>query len=96
MASVKYEAIYLKAYEDGWQLEKGMRGYFNVYNNERPHQSLDYQTPQKVYDKASVQSNLDCWVKAFQLEAGIFGFKLPVYLFLVLISLLVPVVYLLL
>jgi putative transposase len=49
--SVKYEDIYLKAYADGWQLEKGMESYFNFYNQERLHQSLDYQTPQKVYDK---------------------------------------------
>lgn len=47
--SVKYEDIYLKAYEDGWQLEKGMDRYFNFYNQERTHQSLNYQTPKKVY-----------------------------------------------
>jgi putative transposase len=46
--SVKYEDIYLKAYEDGWQLEKGMDSYFNFYNRERLHQSLDYKTPQEV------------------------------------------------
>ncbi len=51
--SVKYEDIYLKAYADGWQLEKGMKIYFNFYNQERLHQSLDYQTPQKVYDNAN-------------------------------------------
>lgn len=50
--SVKYEDIYLKAYEDGWQLEKGMERYFRFYNQERMHQSLDYQTPQKVYKNA--------------------------------------------
>jgi putative transposase len=49
--SVKYEDIYLKAYADGWQLEKGMSSYFKFYNQERMHQSLAYQTPQKVYDK---------------------------------------------
>jgi len=50
--SVKYEDIYLKAYEDGWQLEKGMSHYFNFYNQERLHQSLNYQTPQQVYQQA--------------------------------------------
>jgi len=50
--SVKYEDIYLKAYADGWQLEKGMKSYFNFYNQERMHQNLEYQTPQKVYDQA--------------------------------------------
>ena len=47
--SVKYEDIYLKAYEDGWQLERGMEAYFRFYNQERPHQSLNDQTPKKVY-----------------------------------------------
>ena len=47
--SVKYEDIYLKAYEDGWQLEKGMEKYFLFYNQERMHQSLQYQTPKQVY-----------------------------------------------
>jgi putative transposase len=47
--SVKYEDIYLKAYEDGWQLEQGMNTYFHFYNQERMHQSLQYQTPKQVY-----------------------------------------------
>jgi putative transposase len=47
--SVKYEDIYLKAYEDGWQLEQGMNNYFCFYNQERIHQSLKYQTPKNVY-----------------------------------------------
>lgn len=47
--SVKYEDIYLKAYEDGWQLEEDMARYFRFYNQESTHQSLNYQTPQKVY-----------------------------------------------
>jgi putative transposase len=47
--SVKYEDIYLKAYQDGWQLEQGMEQYFRFYNQQRAHQSLKYQTPQKVY-----------------------------------------------
>jgi putative transposase len=47
--SVKYEDIYLKSYEDGWQLEKGMDNNFQFYNQERTHQSLQHQTPKKVY-----------------------------------------------
>lgn len=48
--SVKYEDIYLKAYEDGWQLEKGMGEYFRFYNMERLHQSLKYKTPGMMYE----------------------------------------------
>jgi len=56
--SVKYEDIYLKAYEHGWLLEKGISNYFSFYNQERMHQSLDYQTPQKVYFNACATQNI--------------------------------------
>ena len=31
------------------QLEKGLHEYFELYNHERPHQSLSYQTPAEVH-----------------------------------------------
>ncbi len=50
--SIKYEDIYLKSYQDGWQLQQGMQEYFCFYNQQRAHQSLQYQTPYKVYRDA--------------------------------------------
>lgn len=47
--SVKYEDIYLKAYENGLDLYEGLEKYFKFYNNERFHQSLNYKTPQVMY-----------------------------------------------
>jgi putative transposase len=47
--SVKYEDVYLKRYEAVPELACGLAGYFAFYNNERPHQALDYQTPAQVY-----------------------------------------------
>jgi putative transposase len=47
--SVKYENIYLRAYEDGTQLRRGLAEYFEFYNTQRTHQALDYQTPDDVY-----------------------------------------------
>jgi len=47
--SVKYENVYLNHYETAPAARAGLNGYFNFYNNERPHQSLDYQTPSEVY-----------------------------------------------
>ena len=47
--SVKYEEVFLKDYLDGNDASTSLRGYFNFYNFERPHQSLGYQTPQEVY-----------------------------------------------
>lgn len=47
--SVKYENVYLKAYENGLDLYEGLKNYFNFYNNERFHQSLNYKTPAEMY-----------------------------------------------
>src|SRR3954467_6517728 len=47
--SVKYEDIYLKDYENVVDLESGLSAYFQFYDEERPHQSLSYQTPGEVY-----------------------------------------------
>ncbi len=42
--TVKYEEIYLRCYERVPELTKGLGRYFPFYNEERPHQSLDYRT----------------------------------------------------
>jgi putative transposase len=47
--SVKYEDIYIKDYERVPDLEAGLAAYFRFYDEERPHQSLSYQTPGEVY-----------------------------------------------
>ena len=47
--SVKYENIYLKAYETVIELQEGLTDYFEFYNTERPHQSLNYQPPYEVH-----------------------------------------------
>jgi putative transposase len=49
--TVKYEDIYLKDYQTLWQLDGGLQEYFDFYNTQRPHQSLDYRTPADVYFK---------------------------------------------
>ena len=47
--SVKYEDIYIKDYERAPELESGLGSYFWFYDEERPHQSLDYRTPGEVH-----------------------------------------------
>lgn len=49
--NVKYEDIYIKEYESVSQLRSGLKIYFDFYNYERPHQSLGYQPPAKLYWK---------------------------------------------
>jgi putative transposase len=48
--SLKYEEVYLKAYETVADARQGMANYFRFYNRERRHQSLGRQTPDRVYD----------------------------------------------
>lgn len=47
--SVKYEDIYPHDYATVAELRAGLAAYFRFYNEERPHQSLDYQPPGSVY-----------------------------------------------
>jgi len=52
--SVKYEEVYLKAYQDGREARIGLGNYFRFYNTERPHQALGYRTPAEVFTSTSV------------------------------------------
>ena len=47
--NVKHEDVYLKGYANMAELLVGLAQYFAFYNEERPHQSLGYQTPTSVY-----------------------------------------------
>lgn len=53
--SVKYEDIYIKDYSNMIELYQGLKAYFNFYNNERPHQSIGYQRPAKLYYEQSIK-----------------------------------------
>ena len=43
--SVKYENINLNQYDSVHQVQDGLEDYFVFYNDERPHQSLNFRTP---------------------------------------------------
>lgn len=47
--SLKYEEVYLKAYETVAEAIRGIGDYFDLYNEARPHQSLARLTPNEVY-----------------------------------------------
>jgi putative transposase len=49
--SLKYEEVYLHAYDDLWQARKGISRYIDYYNNERRHSSLEKQTPEQAYQQ---------------------------------------------
>lgn len=48
--SLKYEEVYLWAYDSMLEARNGIAQYMDFFNNERPHQSLGYQTPASFYD----------------------------------------------
>jgi putative transposase len=47
--TVKYEEVYLKAYESITHARKELNKFFDRYNIRRPHQGLDERTPDEVY-----------------------------------------------
>ncbi|OGH78088.1 MAG: hypothetical protein A2224_00405 [Candidatus Magasanikbacteria bacterium RIFOXYA2_FULL_40_20] len=47
--TVKYENVFLKSYRTIDEATAGLTDYFHFYNTKRPHQSLDYRTPNAVY-----------------------------------------------
>ena len=47
--SVKYEEVYLRAYNTVAEARASIGRYFSFYNTRRPHSSLDRQTPDQAY-----------------------------------------------
>jgi len=47
--SLKYEHVYLHAYESVGEARRKIGCYFEFYNSRRPHSSLEAQTPDQVY-----------------------------------------------
>ena len=54
--SLKTELIYINEYRSPRELRMAIRDYINDYNMRRPHEALDYATPEAVY-KASFAVN---------------------------------------
>jgi putative transposase len=44
--------IYLHSFDNGKHLTNEVKKWFDWYNEERPHQALDYQTPDEVYQQS--------------------------------------------
>jgi len=47
--SLKYEWVYLQAFEIGSQARTGIGGWIDYYNTSRPHSVFDGRTPEEVY-----------------------------------------------
>jgi putative transposase len=53
--TVKYHYLHLHSFENGLELRKGLRSWFEYYNRERTHQSLSRMTPDECYFKELVK-----------------------------------------
>ena len=51
--NVKYEKLYLNPPDDGMKLYTLLNEYFNYYNYERRHQSINYEKPVNRYQNAA-------------------------------------------
>lgn len=49
--TVKYHYLYLHAFDSGADLRSGLKSWFDYYNRERFHQSLNDMTPDECYFK---------------------------------------------
>lgn len=47
--TVKYEDVFLNAYQNLGEAARGLEQYFRFYNHERPHQAIDNRTPAQLY-----------------------------------------------
>ena len=69
--SIKYEEVYLKAYQNGTEARKGIGAYLAFYNQERPHQALGYRSPGQVFHAVSPQRCLLEHPQALQSYEGL-------------------------
>ena len=53
--SIKYEEVYLRAYNSVSEAKQGIANYVDLYNQRRPHSKLDKQTPDAFYSDSLPQ-----------------------------------------
>jgi len=55
--SLKYECVYLHAFETGPEARSGIGHWINFYNTQRPHSTLDGRTPREAYNGLPMQAS---------------------------------------
>jgi putative transposase len=57
--SVKYEEVYLRAYDSVGEARASLGRYLDFYNGVRPHQALGYRTPRETFEAAPTCGYVD-------------------------------------
>lgn len=57
--SLKYEEVFIKAYGSIAEARRSIGAWLSFYNDERPHQALDYRTPSQVFAQAKACGHVD-------------------------------------
>ena len=57
--TVKYEEVYMHDYASPREARQALTGYFQFYNQNRPHQALEYLTPAERYFAVPVSGSTD-------------------------------------
>ncbi len=57
--TVKYEEVYLKAFQVERRPGPGSGGYFRFYNTQGPHQALGYRTPVEAFNGGTAAQTKD-------------------------------------
>jgi putative transposase len=53
--SLKYECVYLHAFETGSELRAGLSCWIGYYNGRRPHSALAGRTPNEAYGASGME-----------------------------------------
>lgn len=54
--TIKYESVFLHSFDTVQQAQDTLAQYIEFYNNERPHQALNYHTPSAIYNLGVIPS----------------------------------------
>ena len=65
--SIKYENVFLQSFDTVEQARKSLSDYINFYNQKRPHQALNYHTPDDVYTLGRIPTKQELF-KSFNVQ----------------------------
>jgi putative transposase len=54
--SIKYENVYLHSFDTVFKAREAIARYIEFYNNRRPHQALNYHTPDEIFKLKTIPS----------------------------------------